>query len=42
VPRPLTLTEAELEQGVAIIDQALTDVGRGLVSDADVAPFTMW
>ncbi|HEY4972835.1 MAG TPA: aminotransferase class III-fold pyridoxal phosphate-dependent enzyme, partial [Steroidobacteraceae bacterium] len=39
---PLTLTEAELEQGVAIIDQALTDVGRGLVSDADVAPFTMW
>jgi 4-aminobutyrate aminotransferase len=39
---PLTLTEAEAEQGVAIIDQALTDVGRGLVADADVAPFMMW
>jgi len=26
----------------AIIDQAMTDVGRGLVSDADVAPFMMW
>jgi len=39
---PLTLTEAEAEAGVAIIDQALTDVGRGLVADADVAPFMMW
>jgi len=39
---PLTLTEAEAEHGVAIIDQALTDVGRGLVADADVAPFMMW
>jgi 4-aminobutyrate aminotransferase len=39
---PLTLTEAEVAEGVAIIDQAMTDVGRGIVSDADVAPFTMW
>jgi 4-aminobutyrate aminotransferase len=39
---PLTLTEAEVDEGVAIIDQALTDVGNGLVSDADVAPFMMW
>jgi 4-aminobutyrate aminotransferase len=39
---PLTLTEAEADEGVAIIDQALTDVGNGLVSDADVAPFMMW
>jgi 4-aminobutyrate aminotransferase len=39
---PLTLTEAEVAAGVAIIDQAMTDVGRGVVSDADVAPFTMW
>jgi 4-aminobutyrate aminotransferase len=39
---PLTLTQAEVEEGVAIIDQAMTDVGRGLVSDADVAPFMMW
>jgi 4-aminobutyrate aminotransferase len=39
---PLTLSEAEAEEGVALIDQALTDVGNGLVSDAAVAPFTMW
>ena len=39
---PLTLTEAEAEAGVAIIEQAMTDVGRGVVTDADVAPFTMW
>jgi 4-aminobutyrate aminotransferase len=39
---PLTLSEAEAREGIAIIDQALTDVTRGLVSDADVAPFMMW
>lgn len=39
---PLTLSEAEAEEGVAIIDRALTDVSKGLVSDADVAPFMMW
>jgi 4-aminobutyrate aminotransferase len=39
---PLTLTESDVAEGVAIIDQAMTDVGRGVVSDADVAPFTMW
>jgi 4-aminobutyrate aminotransferase len=39
---PLTLDIAEAEQGVAIIDQALTDVTRGMVSDAEVAPFMMW
>jgi 4-aminobutyrate aminotransferase len=39
---PLTLTEAEVEEGVAIIDRALTDVGAGAVADADVAPFMMW
>jgi 4-aminobutyrate aminotransferase len=39
---PLTLTAPEVEEGVAIIDQAMTDVGNGLVSDADVAPFMMW
>jgi len=31
---PLTLTEAEADEGVAIIDQAM--------ADADVAPFMMW
>ena len=39
---PLTLSEAEAEEGVAIIDQALTDVADDAVSDADVAPFMMW
>ena len=39
---PLTLTAAEAREGIAIIDQALTDVARGTVSDADVAPFMMW
>jgi 4-aminobutyrate aminotransferase len=39
---PLTITESEVAEGLAIIDEALTDVGKGLVSDADVAPFTMW
>ena len=39
---PLTLSEAEADEGVAIIDQAMTDVNNGLVTDADVAPFTMW
>ena len=39
---PLTLSEAEAREGIAIMDQALTDVRRGLVSDADVAPFMMW
>jgi 4-aminobutyrate aminotransferase len=39
---PLTLSETEAEEGVAIIDQAMTDVNNGLVTDADVAPFMMW
>jgi 4-aminobutyrate aminotransferase len=39
---PLTLSEAEAEEGVALIDRALTDVANDVVSDADVAPFMMW
>jgi 4-aminobutyrate aminotransferase len=39
---PLTLSESELREGIAIIDQALTDVSRGLIADADVAPYMMW
>ncbi len=39
---PLTLSAAEAEEGIAIIDQSLADVSNGLVSDADVAPFMMW
>jgi len=39
---PLTISEAEIEEGVAIIDRAMSDVTRGAVSDADVAPYMMW
>lgn len=39
---PLTLSGAEVTEGVAIIDQALHDVAAGRVSDKDVAPFMMW
>ena len=39
---PLTLSRAEAEEGVALVDRALTDVSNGLVSDADVAPYMMW
>ncbi|WP_137931728.1 aspartate aminotransferase family protein [Mesorhizobium comanense] len=39
---PLTLTEGEVADGIAIIDQAIADVNAGKVSDADVASFMMW
>jgi len=39
---PLTLSEDEVAEGVAIIDQAMTDVANGMVSEAEVARFMMW
>ena len=39
---PLTLSETEAAEGVAIIAQALTDVAAGKVSDESVKPFMMW
>ncbi|SJM30062.1 hypothetical protein BQ8482_120117 [Mesorhizobium delmotii] len=39
---PLTLTEDEVIEGAAIVDQAIADVTAGKVSDADVASFMMW
>ena len=39
---PLTLTEEDVAEGVGIVDQAITDVAAGKVSDADVASFMMW
>jgi 4-aminobutyrate aminotransferase len=39
---PLTTSAAELSEGVAILDQALTDVTHGVVADAEVAPYMMW
>jgi 4-aminobutyrate aminotransferase len=39
---PLTLSQSEVAEGLGIIDEAMTDVSDGRVSDADVAPFMMW
>jgi 4-aminobutyrate aminotransferase len=39
---PLIMTEAEVDEGVAILDQALADVAAGLVSDEHVARFAGW
>jgi 4-aminobutyrate aminotransferase len=39
---PLILTEDEMREGLAVIDQALADVAAGRVSDAAVAPYMMW
>jgi 4-aminobutyrate aminotransferase len=39
---PLTLSEDEAAEGVAIVDQAITDVANGRVADSDVASFMMW
>jgi 4-aminobutyrate aminotransferase len=39
---PLILTEAEVDQGVAILDQALADVAAGLVSNESIARYAGW
>jgi 4-aminobutyrate aminotransferase len=39
---PLTLTPAEAQQGVAILEQALADVAAGQVPDEAVAAFAGW
>lgn len=39
---PLTLTEAEIDEAVDIIDQAIADVLDGKVAECDVARFMMW
>jgi 4-aminobutyrate aminotransferase len=39
---PLTLTEDEVDEGVAIVDQAITDVIAGKVADKNVQSFMMW
>jgi 4-aminobutyrate aminotransferase len=39
---PLVLTEAEAEEGAAILDQALSDVEAGKVRDEAVARYAGW
>jgi 4-aminobutyrate aminotransferase len=39
---PLTLTEAEAEEGLAILGRAIEDVAAGRVDDAAVAGFAGW
>lgn len=39
---PLILTEAEADEGVAILDQALSDVEAGKVSDEQIARYAGW
>lgn len=39
---PLTISEAELAEALEILDQALTDVAAGVVTDADIAPYAGW
>jgi hypothetical protein len=36
------VTQSELNEGLDVIDQALTDVVEGRVSDEQVAPYIMW
>jgi 4-aminobutyrate aminotransferase len=39
---PLTLSDSEVDEGLAILDQALADVAAGRVSDEKVAAFAGW
>lgn len=39
---PLTLTRAEVDRGIAILDQSLTDVASGVIGPRDVAGFEGW
>jgi 4-aminobutyrate aminotransferase len=39
---PLILTEAEADEGVALLDQALSDVEEGRVSDDAIARYAGW
>lgn len=42
VAPPLCLTEAEADEGIAILDRALADVAAGAVPDAAIAAYAGW
>ena len=39
---PLTLTSGEADEGLAILDQAISDVASGRVADSDLAAYAGW
>ncbi len=39
---PLVISAEDIDRAVRVIDQAICDVADGLVTDADVAPFSGW
>jgi 4-aminobutyrate aminotransferase len=39
---PLVLTQAQIDEGVAILDQSIADVLAGKVSDEVIAPYAGW
>lgn len=39
---PLVMTKDQVDQGVGILDQALSDVARGVITPADIAGFEGW
>jgi 4-aminobutyrate aminotransferase len=39
---PLVITKADVDEGIAILEQALLDVEAGKVSDESIAPFSGW
>ncbi len=39
---PLVITDAQLDRALAILDEALTDVERGKISDDEVAQIRGW
>ncbi len=39
---PLTISEAEVDEGLELFEQALADVEAGRFDDAKLAPFAGW
>ena len=39
---PLVMTEAEVDEGIAILDQAISEVAAGKVSDEVLGEYAGW